>query len=192
MENKRFNPKNADKLMSKERTDKLQPEKLIEYLEVSKEDSIADLGAGPGAFTIPLAKLTSKPVYAVDIEPEMLKKLNENAEAENLENIKLLQSDLESINLPDESVTRVLNTFVIHEVGDINNTINEMKRILTPGGILLLVDWEAVETESGPPLEIRIPSQEMERILKENGFEAELMYSGPENYAVKAIKKDEY
>lgn len=191
MESKRFNPENADKLMSEERIDKLQPSKLIEYLEVSKEDSIADLGAGPGAFAIPLAKLTHKPVYGIDIEHEMLKRLNDNAKAENLDNIKLLHSDLESINLPDESVTRVLNTFVIHEVGDINKTINEMKRILTPGGILLLVDWEAVESESGPPLEIRIPSKIMEGSLKEHGFETELLQAGPEQYAIKAIKSDE-
>ncbi|MBU5465792.1 class I SAM-dependent methyltransferase [Virgibacillus sp. MSJ-26] len=188
MDSKRFNPKNADKLMSKERTDKLQPHKLIEYLEVGEEDSIADLGVGPGLFAIPLAKMTNKPVYGVDVEPEMLKRLKENAEAENLDNIKMLESDLESINLPDESVTRVLNTFVIHEVGDINNAINEMKRILTPDGILLLVDWEAVETESGPPLEIRVPSEKMVRLLKEGGFKAELVYEGPENYAVKAVK----
>ncbi len=190
--NKRFDPKNKDKLMGTERREKLQPEKLLEYLEIHEEDSVADLGAGPGFFTIPLAKLTSKSVFAVDIEPEMLAQLRENAEKERLTNIKLLESDMERINLPDESVTRVLNTFVIHEVNDINKTIDEMKRILTHGGILLLVDWEAVETNDGPPLEIRISSEEIVHVLQENGFEAELVNSGPENYIVKAVKKDEY
>jgi len=190
MSEKRFNPKNADKLMSKERQEKIQLNKLIEYLEISHDDSVADLGAGPGLFTLPLAKLTHKPVFAVDIEKEMLKQLNENAKAENLDNIKLLHSDLESINLPDESVTRVLNTFVIHEVYDVNNTIKEMKRILTPGGIMLLVDWEAVETESGPPLEIRIPSEIMENMLKENGFKTEIVHHTKEHYAIKAVKND--
>lgn len=192
MNSKRFDPKEKDKLMEAERREKLQPEKLLEYLEVGADDSVADLGAGPGFFTIPLAKLTIKSVYAVDIESEMLAQLHENTEKEGLTNIKLLESDMESINLPDESVTRVLNTFVIHEVNDLNKTINEMKRILTPGGILLLVDWEAVETNSGPPLEIRIPSEEILSLLQENGFEAELIYSGSENYMVKAVKKDEY
>lgn len=192
MNSKRFNPKDADKLMSAERLEKLQPEKIIDSLDVGNEDSIADLGSGTGAFTIPLAKRTKNPVYAIDIEPEMLEQLNKNATAENLTNIKLLMSNLENINLPDESVSRVLNTFVIHEVDEINHTIEEMKRILTPGGIIVLADWEAVETESGPPLEIRIPSTKIEELLKESGFDTEIVYSGPEHYVVKAIKTDYY
>ncbi|WP_040912256.1 class I SAM-dependent methyltransferase [Lentibacillus jeotgali] len=189
MENKRFDPKNADKLMSKKRKAELQPEKIIdEHLNVNKADKVADLGAGPGLFTIPIAKLTESDVYAVDIEPEMLERLKGNAERENIENIKLIVSDLENIKLADHSVTRVLNTFVIHEVTDINQAIYEMKRILKPGGYLLLVDWEAVETESGPPLEIRIPSKEMDNLLKENGFNTELFYIDSEHYAIKARK----
>lgn len=168
MTEKRFNPKNADKLVSDERKAQLQPERIINHLNVNSDDTVADLGAGPGLFTIPLARLTESDVYAVDVEPKMLERLNQNAEKENIGNIKTVVSDLEHVNLPDDSVTRVLNTFVIHEVGSINRTIEEMKRILRPGGYLLLMDWEAVETESGPPLEIRIPSTKMESMLRED------------------------
>ncbi|MFD1361065.1 class I SAM-dependent methyltransferase [Lentibacillus salinarum] len=188
MTDKRFNPRNADKLVSDERKAQLQPEKVIVHLNVSSGDTVADLGAGPGLFTIPLAKLTECDVYAVDIEPEMLERLNQNAEKENIGNIQSVVSDLENVNLPDHSVTRVLNTFVIHEVGSIDRTIEEMKRILKPGGYLLLMDWEAVDSESGPPLEIRIPSEKMESMLKEHGFETELFYSDSEHYAIKAQK----
>ncbi|WP_373895225.1 class I SAM-dependent methyltransferase [Virgibacillus natechei] len=191
MHNKRFDPKNADKLVSEERKAELQPEKIIEHLHVSEYDTVADLGAGPGLFTLALAKLTGSDVYAVDIEPEMLERLKRNAEAEDIKNIKTIESDLENINLADHSVTRVLNTFVIHEVTDINQAIDEMKRILKPGGYLLLVDWEAVETESGPPLEIRIPSKEMETLLKENGFSTELFQLDAEHYAIRARKNED-
>jgi len=186
---KRFHPKNADKLISEERKDTLQPEKMIEYLNVNPDDTVADLGAGPGLFTIPLAKLTEREVYAVDIEPEMLERLNQNAKKENIENITSVVSDLENIQLADASVTRILNSFVIHEVESIDRTIEEIKRILKPGGLLLLMDWEAVETESGPPLKIRIPSEKMESILKEHGFETSLFYPGAEHYAIKAVKE---
>ncbi|WP_255259695.1 class I SAM-dependent methyltransferase [Lentibacillus sp. CBA3610] len=190
MENKRFDPRNADKLMSEERKAELQPEKIIEQLHVNEDDTVADLGAGPGLFSLALAQLTKSDVYAVDIEPEMLERLKRNAEKESIENIKVIESDLENIKLADHSVTRVLNTFVIHEVTDINQAIYEMKRILKPGGYLLLVDWEAVETESGPPLEIRIPSKEMDNLLKDNGFNTELYYLDSEHYAIKAGKEE--
>ncbi|MBY7142488.1 class I SAM-dependent methyltransferase [Virgibacillus sp. NKC19-3] len=187
--NKRFDPKNADKLMSEKRKAELQPEKIIDYLDVNEYDTVADLGAGPGLFSLPLARLTDNDVYAVDIEPEMLERLKENAEAANIQNIKPIVSDLENINLADHSVARVLNTFVIHEVTDLSRAMDEIKRILKPGGYLLLVDWEAVETESGPPLEIRIPSKEMDNVLQENGFNTELFYLDANHYAIKA-KKD--
>ncbi|RYG73495.1 class I SAM-dependent methyltransferase [Lentibacillus lipolyticus] len=191
MEHNRFNPKNADKLMSKERQATLQPNKTIDYLQLTNQDTVADLGAGPGLFTIPLAKRTEKDVYAVDIEPEMLERLKQHAEEENIENIKRIESDLEQIDLADQSVNRVLNAFVIHEVGSIDRTIDEMKRILTPGGYLLLMDWEAVESESGPPLEIRIPSEQMEAMLQDHGFNTEVFHPSSQHYAIRA-KKEEY
>ncbi|GGK08523.1 methyltransferase type 11 [Lentibacillus kapialis] len=189
MTDKRFNPKNADKLVSQERKAQLQPEKIIDHLKVSNDDTVADLGAGPGLFSIPLARLTERDVYAVDIEPEMLERLQQNAEKEDIGNIQTVVSDLENVNLPDNSVTRVLNAFVIHEVGSIDRTINEMKRILKAGGYLLLMDWEAVESDSGPPLEIRIPSDKMESILQEHGFDTDVFHPDSEHYAIKAQKR---
>jgi len=185
---KRFHPNNADKLISEERKAELQPEKIIEHLNVSNADTVADLGAGPGLFTIPLAKRTEREVYAVDVEPQMLERIKQTMEKENIGNIQCVVSDLENIDLADHSVTRVLNTFMIHEVGDIKRVIDEMKRILNPGGFLLLMDWEAVESEEGPPLEIRIPSEKMEGMLKEKGFETELFYPNSEHYVIKAKK----
>ncbi|SFD44961.1 Methyltransferase domain-containing protein [Lentibacillus persicus] len=189
MTEKRFNLKNADKLISEERKTTLQPEKIIDYLNVTSGDTVADLGAGPGLFAIPLAKRTERNVYAVDVEPEMLKRLNAHAAEENIENIKPVVSDLENIDLADNSVTRILNAFVIHEVGSIDQTIEEMKRILEPGGQVLLMDWEAVESESGPPLEIRIPSEKMGKMLKDHGFDISILYPSAEHYAIKALKE---
>src|SRR5699024_52095 len=168
---------------------KLQPEKVIDLLKVTPADTVADLGAGPGMFTIPLAKL-SKKVFAVDVEPEMLERLKKNAENENIENITYVNNDLEKIDMNDESVTCVLNTFVIHEVSSVTNTVEEMKRILKPDGRLLLADWEATGSESGPPLEIRIPSTEMEKILQNHGFQTELLQLNSEHYAILAHKKE--
>lgn len=189
MANHRFDPKNADKLMSKERQAKLQPEKVIGHLNVNQDDTVADLGAGPGLFTIPFAKRTEY-VYAVDIELAMLERLKENAEKEDVENIEYIVSDLENIDMKDHSVTRVFNAFVIHEVTNIDDAVQEMKRILEPGGYLLLMDWEAVASESGPPLDIRIPSSKMDNLLKENGFNTESFHLNSEHYAIIARKEE--
>jgi len=133
MANHRFNPENADKLMSDKRRTELQPDKLLKRLEVGKGDVVADLGSGLGLFTIPIAEETEQMVYAVDIESEMLERLKKNAEEKHIENIEYVSSDLEEIQLDDRSMNRALNAFVIHEIPDMNQAISEMKRILKPG-----------------------------------------------------------
>ncbi|ASK61905.1 SAM-dependent methyltransferase [Virgibacillus phasianinus] len=185
MSDKRFDPKKADKLFAEERRKLIPPEKVTEYLQVGQGDTVADLGAGNGYFTLPIAQRTSKTVYAVDVEPKMLELLKANAKNEQLTNIKYVVSDLENIGLEDNTVNRVFVAFVIHEVPDIDKVLGEMKRILKPGGQMVLVEWEAIETESGPPLHHRIPSEKMVDIINRNGLQAEITHLNPANYLVK-------
>ena len=182
----RFNPEKADKLMSAERRKLLPIDKVIELLELHAHDTVADLGAGNGYFTIPFAKQTKKSVYAVDIEPKMLELLKMNAEKERLKNIHYIESDLEHIQLEDSSVNKVLIAFVMHEVGNMVNALNEVKRILKPQGKLLILEWEAIESEQGPPLHERIPSKEMEKFLRDHGFDVQASHLNEAVYAMLA------
>lgn len=187
MTDKRFNPERAHVLMRAERKELLPPDKIIEHLHVNREDMVADLGAGNGYFTIPIAKRTDKLVYAVDIEPKMLEMLSTRAGEEQLNHIKYVESDLENIQLEDNAVNKIMTAFVIHEVSNIDKALSEIKRILKPGGQVLFIEWEAIETESGPPLHERIPSDELAKILGKNGFSVEVMSLNPVNYGVKAV-----
>ncbi|SDQ79481.1 class I SAM-dependent methyltransferase [Virgibacillus salinus] len=186
MSDKRFNPNKADKLLSEERKESLKPNKIIDKIGIRERDRVADLGAGNGFFTIPIAERTNEVVYAVDIESQMLKLLEKRADEQQIENIQYIVSDLEGINLKDDSVNKVLVAFVIHEVESIKNALNEIKRILKPGGEIMIIEWEAIETKSGPPLNHRISSTKMMDILRNNDFKADLIPLNDTNYAVKA------
>ncbi len=70
--------------------------KLIEKMDISKEDSILDLGCGEGSITIPLAK-KAKSVTGVDSAYKMLEILNEKAKEANVENIQTIEEDLTKI-----------------------------------------------------------------------------------------------
>lgn len=181
---KRFNPEKAAVLYSEERKALLPSEKIIEYLNLNKDDAIADLGAGNGYFTLPLAAKTENQVYAVDIEPRMLAFLKELAEKEGIANISYIESDLENIQLDDCSVDKVMAAFVIHEVPDPAKALREIKRILKLDGKFLLIEWEAVETEIGPPLEDKISSADMSALLGQNGFSTEVIHLNEKNYGI--------
>ncbi|WCK56491.1 class I SAM-dependent methyltransferase [Aneurinibacillus sp. Ricciae_BoGa-3] len=72
--------------------------RLMKSYLFKKQDKLADIGCGPGYFTIPAACLTSGTVYGVDVEPKMLETLKEKAAA-GVKNITPIQSDAENIQL---------------------------------------------------------------------------------------------
>lgn len=91
-------------------------------------------------------------------------------------------SDLEAVNLPDHSVDKAIISLVLHEVPNLDKAINEAKRILKSGGQLLIVEWEKVTSESGPPLHHRISSSELSDVLKNHGFSVELTHKNEAIY----------
>ncbi len=180
----RFNVEKASLLVAENRYKALPPDQIIKHLEIKKDDIAADLGAGNGFFTLPIAKATENTVYAFDIEPKMLSLLEERAAEEKIDNITTIESSLEPIKLLDQSVDKLLISLVLHEVPNLQKTLAEMKRILKPNGAGMIIEWEAKETESGPPLHERIPSEELANIVKKVGFTAETISLNESYYAL--------
>jgi ubiquinone/menaquinone biosynthesis C-methylase UbiE len=79
----RFDPKHIEKL-DNTNAEKRYPEEILKLLDVADGMEIADVGCGPGYFTLPVAHMTKGTVYAVDVSPEMLNILHERAEQEGL------------------------------------------------------------------------------------------------------------
>lgn len=182
----RFNPDKAANLLSDERKQRLPYGEIMEKLGIDPEDVIADLGAGNGFFAIPMARYLNNTVYAVDVEPRMMEALKERAEAERITNICYLQSDLASTAIDDHSVDKVLAAFVMHEMPSIEDTLDEIKRIVKPGGAMLFLEWALVETEKGPPLNERISSEDLAAIFEKKGLAVTTLSLNPANYAIYA------
>ena len=115
------------------------PSELIDKLGVTPNDVVVDFGCGPGFFTIELAK-RSKRVVAIDISPEMLKKVESKATKAKVSNLQFLQSDGKNIQLKDDAVDLILLVTVYHEVGDNEIVLKEFHRVLKPTGKLAIVE----------------------------------------------------
>ncbi|RSK26236.1 class I SAM-dependent methyltransferase [Bacillus sp. HMF5848] len=184
----RFNPEKANKLIDPKRKEIVNPEKIVSLLGLSKNDIVADLGAGNGFFTVPFAKSTER-VYAVDIEPKMLELLKERMHEENIHNIVCIESDLEQIMLEDNSVDKAFTAFVMHEIPDMKKALAEFERIVKPGGQFMIVDWEAVESDMGPPVHHRISSEDMVKVLDNQGYKSEVTHVHDSVYVVNVRTK---
>lgn len=180
----RFQPEKANKLLDSKRKELISQDRVIELLDIQNSDIVADLGAGNGFLTIPLAKATDETVYAVDFEPQMLELLKQRADKENLQNVQLIESDLENIQLEDNSVNKAVVAFVMHEIPNMKKAIDEFKRILKPDGILVILEWQAIESKMGPPLNERIPSDSMKQFLLENGLDSDVVSLNHSVYAM--------
>lgn len=180
----RFNPENIHKLHDPKRAKLLPQEDILRKLNIAPGDRVADLGAGSGYFTLPIAKATGTNVYAVDIELKMLDELKRRAEAANIHHIRYIVGDVEDIPLEDDVVDKVMVAFVLHEVGNLSNALKEIKRILKPGGKGLVLEWEAVKSEMGPQAARRIPSARLEETLQRHGFDTVLTHPHETYYAI--------
>ena len=185
----RFNPEHAKKLDNEKRRKMLPPNEIIQYLQLESNDSVVDLGAGTGYFTIPIAKSVAK-VIAVDISNKMLNILKENLLEESITNVELIEHRIEKIPLHDNAVHKIIASLVMHEVNDLEQTLEEMKRILKPSGKVLIIEWEKKETESGPPMEERLLSAEFKRILEKYFANIDLVVPNNDQYILIGEKKD--
>jgi len=173
MNDKRFDASKANRLDDPARLIWLPPAEVIGALAVQTVDAIADIGAGTGYFSLPLAQATGEGgrVYAVDAQADMLTLLQKKLNAGAISNIDLVRAEAEATGLPDASCHLVFLANVWHEFADRGAVLHEAKRILKPGGKIAVLDWRPdVAPPPGPPIDHRLSVSSAEDSLPTAGF----------------------
>lgn len=164
----------AKALLSHERRKWQDPQKILAQLDLSKGMHIADLGCGPGYFTIPFAKSVGEKgrVYAVDSSQVMLSYLHSNIERSKVEKkiVRVYLSDVSNTDIPSSSVDLTFLANILHDISDRAKLFSEIRRISKEGATLVVVDWKKEDTGMGPEVEIRLGEHETKQILKDNGY----------------------
>jgi ubiquinone/menaquinone biosynthesis C-methylase UbiE len=125
---------------------RIQPlAQLIERSGIKRGMHVLDLGCGSGAFTPFIARVVGEKgkVYAFDIQADMLRQLeNKLAKPENkdIKNIKLIGGNAYELPFEDNSLDLVNMVTVLQEIPDRNKALQQVKRVLKPGGVLAVTE----------------------------------------------------
>ena len=122
------------------------PGKLIEHSGIKSGMMVMDLGCGSGAFTPFVARVVGEQgkVYAVDIQPAMLRQLERKLAKDgnqDIKNIEMKRASAYDLPLEDGTVDLVYMVTVLQEIPDRSRALREISRVLKPGGILAVTEF---------------------------------------------------
>ncbi|MGP8243132.1 MAG: class I SAM-dependent methyltransferase [Bryobacteraceae bacterium] len=151
------------------------PDRVIEALALRPGETVADIGAGTGYFTVRLAKSAPAPkVYAVDIEPSMVTYLKQRARQERLNNVVAVQAAPDTPNLP-ETVDLVLIVDTYHHIGGREAYFRKLAKSLKPGARVAIADFKR-DSPEGPPKEFRFTPEQVEAEMSKAGYAVAARY----------------
>jgi ubiquinone/menaquinone biosynthesis C-methylase UbiE len=139
---------------------------------------LADLGSGTGFYTDDIAPHVDR-CYAVDVQDEMHDRYREKGVPATVDLVTASAADLP---VPDDALDCAFSTMTYHEFAD-DAALDELARVLRPGGRLVTVDWSAGGTgEAGPPTDERYDLADAVRHHLDHGFAVERAETRPETF----------
>ncbi len=124
------------------RDERLQINRVMDMLGIEPGKDVADIGAGSGWFTVRAARRVtgSGTVYAVDINPEAIRYIEQRRKKEQLQNIKTILSKADDPQVPADSVDAVLLLKTYHEVAHPVLLLGNLRSSLKPGAKIGIID----------------------------------------------------
>jgi SAM-dependent methyltransferase len=124
------------------RDERLQINRIMDMLGIEPGKNVADIGAGSGWFTVRAARrvMGSGTVYAVDINPEAIRYVDQRRKKEQLQNIKTILSEPDDPHVPADSIDAVLLLKTYHEVAHPVVLLRNLRSSLKPGAKIGIID----------------------------------------------------
>jgi 2-polyprenyl-3-methyl-5-hydroxy-6-metoxy-1,4-benzoquinol methylase len=125
-----------------ERIAGLKIDKVLPLLKLKPGDKVADIGAGAGAFSLPLAKAVAPAgkVYAVDIDPGLLDYIAQKAKKENIDNIQTVKGEFSDPKLPAHDVDLGFFHDVLHHIENRQAYLKALGTYMKPSSRIALIE----------------------------------------------------
>lgn len=149
---------------------------------------VADLGSGSGAYTLEIASRigSTGKVFAVEVQKGLVDKLAGECKEKGLTNVSVLWDDMDDLNgiaLQDASADRIIIANTLFQLEDIQKFATEVKRILKPKGMALIVDWAESFGGIGPSPQHVVTESRAQDIFEKAGlFTVKSINAGEHHY----------
>ena len=120
-----------------------KPDQIIEAIGLKQEQTIADIGAGGGYFSLRFAEIVGEKgkVYAIDTNSKFLESIKNNAKEKGLTNLVPVLAE-ERLNLPEESLDFIFMRNVTHHISNRAEYFKSLKRFLKPNGRIIIIEYK--------------------------------------------------
>lgn len=146
----------------------------LRQLGLTENMIVADLGAGAGFYSVAAGSLVPHgKVYAVEVQRELIPTITKKVRESHLTNVECLWGNIEKLHgtkIRDSLADATIISNVLFQVEDRDGFLEEVKRILKPGGRVLLVDWSDTSSSLGPTFKTVIPKADARGMFEGKGF----------------------
>jgi ubiquinone/menaquinone biosynthesis C-methylase UbiE len=168
----------------------LHPDKNLAQFDLGEGMRVADFGAGSGhnTFAASIRVGHTGKVYAIEVQKNLLKRLENELKENHISNVSCIWGDIEKkggTKITDRSMDRVILSNILFQVQDKFGLLDEAKRVLKPGGEILLIEWQDSFAGMGPQRKDIVNKQAALDLFEKRGFKMlRTISTGPHHYGI--------
>lgn len=155
---------------------KNKPDQILEAIALRPAESIADIGAGGGYFSLRFAEIIGGEgkVYAVDTNPEFLEFIKNSAKERRLDNVIPILATEERLDLPEGSLDFLFMRNITHHIPNRVKYFGDLKDLLKPDGKIIIIEYKKSKSFSFRGIFGHyVPKEIIVREMEEAGYSLE-------------------
>lgn len=163
------------------------PARNVAAFGVEPGMKVADFGSGSGAYVLAMAARMEGAgvVYAVDIQKDLLRRTVHDAKRQGLSIVEVVWGDIDKphgTSIGDKHLDMVLISNLLFQLEFPAHAFAEARRVLKPGGRLVVIDWAESFGGLGPEKKRVVPREKVEMLAREAGFETVREFDAGEHH----------
>jgi ubiquinone/menaquinone biosynthesis C-methylase UbiE len=152
---------------------KNKPDQIIEAIALTPGQSIADIGAGGGYFSLRFAERVGNEgkVYAVDANQEFLEFIKDSAKEKQLHNVITIVATEDRLDIPEKNLDYIFMRNITHHISNRVTYFAHLKNFLKPDGTVIIIEYKPTKSFSFRGLfKHHVPQEIIRREMEEAGY----------------------